>query len=267
MTLRLTNESLNFSISQLVGSSLPTGAAKEAVKALGRRIANDVYPQGQAIPTEPELADSLGVGRATVRDAIKVLSGKGMVRTARRYGTKVRPIEEWNLLDTDVVSWHAPDHPRVRQVYAETTELRCIIEPEAAALAAERGTPEQVKTILDAAEAMRPDVGDLEQLFLADCQFHATILDATGNLMIRQLRPIILSILRIAYELGGLIAPQESVSREGHIKVAQAILDRDTSRARTEMDKMLEINRRTAKLRWHASDEQVKSGFGTGSAQ
>ena len=77
-----------------LGDALPNGAAKQAVDILGRRIANDAYLPGEIMPTEPELADSLGVSRATIRDAIKVLSGKGLVRTARRYGTRVRPIEE-----------------------------------------------------------------------------------------------------------------------------------------------------------------------------
>nr|WP_272212682.1 GntR family transcriptional regulator [Marinicella sp. W31]MDC2878593.1 GntR family transcriptional regulator [Marinicella sp. W31] len=83
-----------------LSSSLPTGAAKEAVTVLGRRITNDVYGPGEIMPTEPELAESLNVSRATIRDAIKVLSGKGLVRTARRYGTRVRPLDEWNLLDS-----------------------------------------------------------------------------------------------------------------------------------------------------------------------
>jgi len=234
-------------INEIVGVSMPTGAAKQAVEELGRRIANDEYGQCQPIPTEPELAESLGVGRATVRDAIKVLSGKGMVRTARRYGTKVRPIEEWNLLDADVVSWHAPDHPRVAQMYAQTTELRCMIEPEAAALAAERASPEQIAALTAAANAMHPEDARLGDLFRADCMFHATLLDATGNLMIRQLRPIILSILRIAYEFGGLDAPFDLISRQGHVNVAEAIREGDAERARREMARMLSINVRTAR--------------------
>ena len=131
------------------------------------------------MPTEPELAASLGVSRATVRDAIKVLSGKGLVRTARRYGTRVLPVEDWNLLDGDVVRWHRRDHPRMRRIFAETTELRCIMEPAAAALAAERATEAQVGTILGAAYAIHPEADDVQALFDADCRFHVTILDAT----------------------------------------------------------------------------------------
>lgn len=232
------------------GSSLPTGATKVAVELLGRRIVNDEYRQGGLMPTEPELELSLGVSRATVRDAIKVLSGKGLVRTARRYGTRVRPIEEWNLLDADVATWHAPNHPRVGRMFAETTELRCIIEPAAAALAAERATPEQIGTILEAAYAMQPGLGEVETMFLADCRFHAMILEATGNLMMRQLKPIILTVLRISYEFGVLIVDGEPVSREGHIHVAEAIRDRDSLAARTQMSRMLENNRRTAEHYW-----------------
>jgi GntR family transcriptional regulator, galactonate operon transcriptional repressor len=220
-------------------SSLPTGATKTVVELLGRRIAN-----------EEELAVSLGVSRTTVRDAIKVLSGKGLVKTARRYGTRVRPIEEWNLLDIDVAGWHDPSHPRIGQMFAETTELRCIIEPAAAQLAAERATDQQIEIIVRSAHEMQPDEGDVDTLFSADCVFHSTILESTGNLMMRQMRPIILTVLQISYEFGVLIVDGERVSREGHIKVAEAIRDRDGVLARAEMESMLERNRQTALRYW-----------------
>jgi DNA-binding FadR family transcriptional regulator len=226
--------------------SLPAGATRAAVETLGQRIAAGDYAEGDVMPTELELAASLGVSRTTARDAIKVLSGKGLVRTARRYGTRVRPVEEWNLLDADVVSWHEPGHPRVRSMFAETTELRCILEPEAAALAAERATDEQRRTIREAAWAMHPGTGDLQALFDADCLFHATLLEATGNLMMRQLRRIILATVRISYEFGVLAVDGEEVTREGHIRVAGAIGAGDAPRARREMAAMLERNKVTA---------------------
>ena len=229
-----------------LGDALPNGAAKQAVDILGRRIANDAYLPGEIMPTEPELADSLGVSRATIRDAIKVLSGKGLVRTARRYGTRVRPIEEWNLLDADVVSWHEHRHPRLVTMFAETTELRIIIEPAAAELAAERATEAQIETIMEAALALHPEQADVQAMFAADCRFHSTVLDATGNGMMRQLRPLIMTMLRVSYEFGVLQQSTEPVSREGHIRVAQAIKSRKGVLARQEMTVMLELNRRDA---------------------
>jgi DNA-binding FadR family transcriptional regulator len=229
-----------------LGASLPTGAARQTVDLLGRRIANGVYRADDTMPTEAELAVSLGVSRATIRDAVKVLSGKGLLRTARRYGTRVRPVAEWNLLDADVAAWHEPDHPRLQQMFAETTELRGIIEPEAAALAASRATRAQVQTILAAAHALHPDEGDLATLFDADCSFHATLLEATGNGMMTQLRPILLTMLRISYEYGVAAGGAEAVTREGHIEVARAIADRDPAAARAAMARMLERNRAVA---------------------
>lgn len=227
--------------------ALPTGAAKSTVDLLGRRIANDVYLPGQIMPTEIELAQSFGVSRATVRDAVKVLSGKGLVRTARRYGTRVRPVEDWNLLDSDVVSWHENRHPRLMSMFKETTELRHLIEPGAAALAAERATPEQAAIIMTAAQALHPDNTELTDLFEADCRFHATILEATGNLMMVQLRPLILTMVRISYEYGVISAGGDLLAtRQGHIDVAHAIAARDPDAARNAMQNMLDGNRRMA---------------------
>ncbi|MEQ8480110.1 MAG: GntR family transcriptional regulator [Hoeflea sp.] len=233
-------------------ASLPRGAARDAVEELGRRIVNDIYREGEAIPTEPELAESLGVSRTTIRDAVKVLSGKGMIRTARRYGTKVRPISEWHLMDSDVISWHEPTHSRLGQMFVETTELRCIFEPAAAELAAQRATSEQIRVILDSAHALVPGALNTTELYAEDSRFHCTILDATCNMMMRQLRPMIISILRISYEFGVQTENGGTPYREGHIRVAEAIRDRNGAMARQEMEQMLEANRETASAYWNA---------------
>lgn len=229
-----------------LGEALPTGATKVAVDTLGRRITNGLYLPGQVMPTEPELAESLGVSRATIRDAIKVLSGKGLVRTARRYGTRVRPVEEWNLLDADVVSWHEHGHPRLVTMFAETTELRIILEPAAAELAAERASQAQIEKISNAARSLETSGKDIQAMFIADCEFHTTILDATGNGMMRQMRPLIMTMLRLSYEIGLDQRQSDHVSQDGHGKVAEAIGARQGGLAREEMMRMLQLNRRDA---------------------
>jgi GntR family galactonate operon transcriptional repressor len=233
-----------------VRPTLPTGFARAAVATLGRWIVNDRFPPSAAMPTEPELALALGVSRTTVRDAIKVLSGKGLVRTARRYGTRVTLVDDWNLLDGDVIDWHRPDHPRMRRIFAETTELRAIMEPSAAALAAERATDEQRRTILTAACAMQPESEDVQALFDADCRFHVTILEATQNQVMRQMHQIIRTMLRVSYEVGVMHPENGPVTREGHIVVAEAIGRRDGPAARDAMAEMLRRNQRIAEDYW-----------------
>jgi GntR family galactonate operon transcriptional repressor len=230
--------------------SLPTGFARKAVDTLGQWIVDEVFTPDQPIPTEDELAGLLGVSRATVRDAIKVLSGKGLVRTARRYGTRVLPTDEWNLLDREVVGWHKSDHPRMRRIFAETTELRMIMEPAAAAIAAERATEAQVKTLLSSAYGIEPEKRDLQALFEADCRFHVTLLDATRNQVMRQLRQIVLTMLRVSYEFGVSRPQNQPVTRQGHIDVAEAIAGRDGEGARRAMAAMLERNQSLVAEYW-----------------
>lgn len=233
-----------------VASPLPKGFARETVDTLGRWIANDRFPPGSVIPTEPQLVEALGVSRTTVRDAIKVLSGKGLLRTARRYGTRVTQVDEWNLLDADVVAWHSADHPRMRRIFAETTEVRTILEPAAAELAAHRATDAQRQIILDAARTMHPETGDVEGLFHADCAFHVTILEATRNQVMKQFRQLILTTLRVSYEYGVLRPEHDPVTRAGHLKVAEAIASHDGPAAREAMASMLGRNARIAESYW-----------------
>ncbi len=239
-------------------SSLPTGAVKVVVDALGREIAGGRPAPGQTMPMEPELAEKFGVSRTVVREAVKVLSGKGMVRTARRYGTRVCPFEEWSLMDPDVISWHAPDSPMARRVYAESTTLRCILEPEAAALAAEHATDEQRARILEAAQSIHPWPEGDEAMIGADYAFHATILEATGNIMLSQFRRILLALLNFSYPIGAIAAPDHGSSLQSHVAVAEAIMARDAPLAREQMRRMLDRNRVVA-ARMHMAERDLQA--------
>ncbi len=74
---------------------------------------------------------------------------------------------------------------------------------------------------------MQPESDDLQALFDADCRFHVTILEATQNQVMRQMRQIILTMLRVSYEYGVMHPENGPVTREGHIAVAEAIVRRD----------------------------------------
>ena len=235
-----------FEVPDIYLAELPTGAVKTAVNKLGRKIAQGDYPIGATIPMEAELVEIFGVSRTVVREAIKVLSGKGMIRTARRYGTRVLPFDNWNLLDPDVISWHDPNSPAAARIFRESTQLRFIVEPDAAALAALHATPAQRETIRRAAEFIRPEPFGDEAMIAADYTFHATILDGTGNIMLRQLQGLILALLQFSYQTGKRAVPNEKVSRQNHIAVAEAIVAGDPDEARQRMRFMLGQNQMIA---------------------
>jgi len=234
-----------FELPEKALTSLPTGAVKDTVEHLGRRIAHGDYKTGAVLPREDELVEKLGVSRTVVREAIKVLCGKGLVRTARRYGSRVCPFDDWNLLDPDVIRWHNPKSPQAARLYAEATELRIIFEPEAAALAARNASRAQRETIYAAASAIHPQDGDADMMG-ADYTFHSTILQASGNLMLAQLQNLIYAVMIFSYSDGCRNETGDQASRQNHIGVADAILSGDAEAARSRMHAMLTQNKALA---------------------
>ncbi|WP_305987397.1 FadR/GntR family transcriptional regulator [Roseibium sp. MMSF_3544] len=238
------NRSL-FELPEKILTSLPTGAVKDTVEHLGHRIARGDYATGSTLPKEGELVEAIGVSRTVIREAIKVLCGKGLVRTARRYGSKVCHFNEWNLLDPDVIRWHTPECPMTARIYAEATQLRFIFEPEAASLAAANASQRQRETILSAAKSIRSDLGE-KAMIGADYAFHSTILQASGNLMLAQFQNLIHAVLVSSYAAGRDGVPEERLSRSNHIKVAEAIQAGNGEQARSRMIEMLMLNQEIA---------------------
>lgn len=241
-----TKQILTFDLPDKVLTSLPTGAVKDTVEQLGKSIVQGVYETDAVLPREEELVEKLNVSRTVVREAVKVLCGKGLVRTARRYGSRVCPFESWNLLDPDVIRWHDPNSPRTARIYAEATDLRIIFEPEAAALAAENASREQRDLIVAAAKGVDPKHGDTAMIG-ADYTFHATILQASGNLMLSQLQNIVYAVILFSYSAGRFAAPEEKVVQRLHVGVAEAIDNGEADLARKRMHDMLKANQAMAR--------------------
>ena len=185
----------------LSNSHLPRGLAQSTVTALGLAIVSGQWAPGSTLPFEQELADHYSVSRTALRDAVKVLAGKGLVRSARRYGTRVCDRSEWNMLDPDVVAWRLADRDSYVHFLREISDLRMLIEPGAAALAALRATVDQKKHILSRAHQMFKDVG--EAVLATDLDFHLSIINATHNSMIQAFVPsfriLLSSLFRAAY--------------------------------------------------------------------
>ena len=228
-------------------SSLPTGAVKQLVNKLGKRIANGEYTIGENIPMEPELVAENGVSRTVVREAIKVLSGKGMVRTARRYGTHVCEIDEWNLLDPDVIGWHAPDSPMAKRIFVEATSFRILIEPHAAALAAAHANDIQREMIQSSATVLESVDRYQHSVLAADFAFHATVLEASGSLLLRQFRRFLHAVLNFSYATVSEQVQDGHCVPNAHGLVADAIAAGNAELAQQRMHAMLSTDIAAAK--------------------
>ncbi len=223
--------------------STSRGQVTAVVSILGRQIASKKFPEGSTLPVEQTLADQLGVGRNALREAVKVLSGKGLIRTAPRSGTKVRPRHDWNMLDPDVLQWHADPESADVQFMLDITEMRHIIEPQAAQLAAERASREDVAKILALYDDMEASDNDSAKRMAADIGFHAAILEATHNIVLANFKHAISTYLRAHSHV---VAEDQQLARDDldrHRALAWAIASGDGNKARKLTESMLQINR------------------------
>ena len=118
------------------------GVHGRIVHAIGRRIVKGEIQPGEQLPTAARVRASRGV----VREAVKVLAAKGLVVSRPKTGTRVRPRESWNLLDPDVLAWRQEGVPP-GAFLGKLTEVRLLIEPGAAELAARRARPAQIAAL------------------------------------------------------------------------------------------------------------------------
>lgn len=147
---------------------------------LGVAILSGTYLPGAVLPGEVAFSETLDVSRSAYREAVQVLTAKGLVESRPKAGTRVLPRNRWNLLDPDVLAWAFagdPDPHFIRGLF----ELRAIVEPAAAAFAAERRDRADLKIMKDALTSMTRHTLASEAGRSADRDFHHAILQATRN--------------------------------------------------------------------------------------
>jgi GntR family galactonate operon transcriptional repressor len=104
------------------------GILGDVVSGLGRRIVSGEWTSGQALPTEVILMEQLGVGRSVVREAIRILNAKGLVRSRQMEGTTVLPRHNWRLLDPDLIHWRMEAADR-KVLLLDLLQVRLVLEP------------------------------------------------------------------------------------------------------------------------------------------
>jgi DNA-binding FadR family transcriptional regulator len=190
--------------------------------------------------------------RGVVREAIKVLAAKGLVVSRPKTGTRVRPPESWNLLDPDVLAWQQQWLPR-GAFLGKLTDVRLIIEPGAAELAARRAGPAEVLALRTALRDMRDALDcsppDHEAYNEADVRFHRTIVQACDNDVLEQIGATVNTALLVAFNAAIRVPGLASGSLPRHQAILDAIRRRQPNRARAAMRRLvLNTGRAIAKL-------------------
>ena len=205
---------------------------------LGRSIVSGAYSTDSLIEDEDELGERYRVSRSVIRDAIRILVGKGLVETRRGIGTRVRDESHWGLLDDDVLAWHLSSPPAIDHLW-QLIDFCLIIEPQAACWAAEYGADKDHEQIAFAQERMESEPGSIERFVTVEALFHTSILRATNNKFICAMEGVIHSTLLSSLSLTNKDPRQNESFIPLHIAVTDAILNRDGNQAEISMQKLL----------------------------
>ena len=214
------------------------GRIHAVLTTLGREIAQDVIAEGAALPPEHDLELRFRVGRGVVREAIKTLAAKGLVNVRPRHGTHVLPRRDWSLLDRDVLSWLVDKDGPDRDLLLAIQEVRSIIEPAAAAFAAQRATRKDRQRINSALVAMETS-HDQASAAAADKAFHLAILDATHNPVLQGFRGAIDTILGTVFLVAVGTESWFDENLPNHAAAARAIDEGNARKARAAMEQVL----------------------------
>jgi DNA-binding FadR family transcriptional regulator len=207
---------------------------------LAIEIIGGEHEPGDVLPNEEQLSERFAVSRTAYREAIRILAAKGLIETRPKTGTRVNPRALWNMLDPDVLSWHFEVEPSpdfIRSLF----ELRRIVEPGAAGLAARHRSADDLATIHDALRSMdEQPPGSLDGLE-GDLRFHHAILQATHNEPLISMSSVIGSTLRWSVRLTLTANPHaHRDSLPEHRAVADAIEARDGERAEKCMQTLVD---------------------------
>ena len=220
------------------GVERPKGIHSGIAHDLGVAIVSGKYPPGTLLSAEERFSDENKVSRGTYREAIRILAAKGLVYSRTKSGTRVQERSSWNMLDVDVLAWMFESQPSesfVRGIF----ELRSIVEPGAAALAALRRDGRELARMGHALEEMGRLGLQSAEGRAADQTFHSLILEAARN------EPLVTlsSSIAAAVEWTTMFARREKTRLRDpmpdHFEVYDAIVQSDAEGARTKMAQLV----------------------------
>jgi DNA-binding FadR family transcriptional regulator len=229
-----------------VNNLKPRGLHEHVIEEIGKRIVAGEFAAGKALPGEAQLCDTLGVSRTALREALRVLAAKGLVEPKRKIGTLVCTSEHWNYLDPQILSWLL-EARESDQVIDELYELRHLIEPIAASLAAKNGKDADIALLREAYAVMEAAGDDGRKIIEPDLKFHQAIIAASGNRLFSSLAHLVGAALSVNFELVSDTPRGHRHSMPMHREVLEAIAGHDASAARLAMQKLIEDSQRDAR--------------------
>jgi DNA-binding FadR family transcriptional regulator len=208
-------------------SRRPARLASVVLEEVAHRIISGAFGEGTVLPTEPVLCEQFGFSRTVIREGLKQLEERGLVRVEQGRGTSVQPRDSWNLLDPTVIRI-ALAYDSDMSLLDDLISVRRILEREMAREAATRLTEADLAALADNIERMKASYDDYGRFRALDNAFHAIVMKASGN-------EVGLTIVRTIHTHGGARPPLASASSrtalkrtaEAHRAIYDALAARD----------------------------------------
>ncbi|MDX3927661.1 MAG: FadR/GntR family transcriptional regulator [Shinella sp.] len=213
---------------------------KNVTAAIGTDICVERYPAGTLLPKENDLCELYGVSRTVIRESLKILETKGLVRGRPRVGTVVCDKEDWNILDPQILEWMGPRILGLNLLGC-ILETRRTVEPVAAELAAERATAQDLADLDRAWREMSDAEADIERFTAADAAFHEILLRASHNQVFRQLSSIIHAALTYSLHASNEAVEKRDEALAIHGELVEALRLRNKAAARDCSNRMLDL--------------------------
>lgn len=206
---------------------------------LGLAIVTGKYSHDRSFPVEAELCKIYAASRSVVREAVKMLSAKGLLSSVPRQGTCVQPEQYWNLFDSELVQWLL-ERKFSFALLLEFTQIRQAVEPAAAALAAVSADATDLEAMQAALYRLAAAHRGEDDPLTSDIDFHIAVLHASKNRFFWRLEELIETALRYAIRMTNDVLGVEVAEVEEHQAVYDAILRRDPAGAERAMRAIME---------------------------
>lgn len=230
----------------LVGVIEFRGVLGRTVANLGQRVVGGDWAPGEAIPTEAEISEELGVSRSVVRESFRILGAKGLIRSRTSDGTRVLPRADWRLLDPDVMDWRIKAGDR-RDLLLDLLRVRLVLEPgvvREATLSASAAAHARIRAAwaakVEVFDRPDPDLAARRRRFIeTDLEFHRAFLAAAESPLLGQLFNVIEAALTLLFDLQmqargfeqGMVGMQDGHALHAAVMAAYEARDPDAAAA------------------------------------
>ncbi len=215
---------------QLLRTIKPKRLYEEIVQQIQELIRQGTLKPGNRLPSERALAEQFRVSRSSLREAIRALELQSIVVCRPGAGTFVST-SAISSLESSIISRITEGPSTLRDIL----ELRCLLEPQIAALGAERATVDNVRRMAESLQQEERQIAQGETGIVGDTAFHLAIAQATQNSVLEQMFTIIADILHEPRIQSPKSIGHPERSLESHRQILQMILQRDIEGARDAM--------------------------------